>query len=76
MTGGHGIGSVVVADAVMPPATANGGAPAAPWCYQRAMAGDTARIEQEVVDDLPGRQGERVRSTADVGEQLAERVPG
>lgn len=76
MTGGHCIGSVVVADAVMPPATAHGGAPAAPWRDQRGMADDTARIEQEVVDDLLGRQGERVPSTAEVGEQLAERVPG
>ncbi|HEX9032225.1 MAG TPA: hypothetical protein VF834_10310 [Streptosporangiaceae bacterium] len=50
---------------------------AAMLCEHLGMAADASRIGQAVAEDLLERQGERAaRSTAEVGDDIAERVPG
>ncbi len=49
---------------------------AAMLCAHLGMPGAAAKIEQAVADDLIGRQGERARTTVEIGEDIAERVSG
>jgi 3-isopropylmalate dehydrogenase len=50
---------------------------AAMLCDHLGMKAEAARIEQAVADDLLERQGEwAARSTAEVGDDIAERVSG
>jgi 3-isopropylmalate dehydrogenase len=50
---------------------------AAMLCDHLGMTSEAARIEQAVAEDLLERQGEWAgRSTAEVGDDIAERVPG
>lgn len=50
---------------------------AAMLCDHLGMSGEAARIEQAVADDLLERQGEwAARQTAEVGDDIAERVSG
>jgi len=46
-------------------------------CEHLGFASEAARIEQAVADDLVERQGAwAARSTAEVGDDVAERVAG
>lgn len=72
---GHGSAPDIAGKQQADPATAI--LSAAMLCDHLGMAAEASRIEQAVAEYLLERQGERAaRSTAEVGDDIAERVSG